>query len=113
MKSRIVLMSALVAAACAGAMLEGPPPARPGEPVAAWKRDTEDREATVLYARNDTNFVVVATFRLFDCVNIQHACGDLQPRTLEPGVIVVVDTLRPVDVQKDHSFNFSFTARPQ
>jgi hypothetical protein len=65
-------MAALLAVACAGAMMEGPPRPRPGEPIAAWKRETEDREASVLYARNDTTFSVVATFRLLNCVNVQH-----------------------------------------
>jgi hypothetical protein len=68
----------------------------------------------VLYVRNDTTFTVVATFRLFDCVNVDHACGEITPgRALEPGIVVEIATLRPVDVFRDHTFNFSFTARPQ
>jgi hypothetical protein len=115
MSPRLVVFVAVLAAACAGAMRgPAPPLPRPGEPIAAWKRPTADGEATVLYARNDTTFAIVATFHLFACVNIDHPCGDITPgRTLEPGVIVEIDTLRPVDVFKDHTFNFSFTARPQ
>ena len=115
MSPRLVVFVAVLAAACAGAMREqAPPPPRTGEPVAVWKRPTVDGEATVLLARNDTTLTVVATFRLFDCVNVDHPCGDVTPgRTLEPGVVVEIATLRPVDVFKDHAFNFSFTARPQ
>jgi hypothetical protein len=91
----------------------GPPPPRPGSPILTWKRETADRSGTVLYARNDTTFALVATFRLFDCVNVDQPCAELPARALEPGTVVEVITLRPVDVYRDHAFNFSFTARPQ
>jgi hypothetical protein len=55
----------------------------------------------------------MATFRLFDCVNVDHPCGELPARTLEPGVVVEVVTVRQVNPRRDHTFNFSFTARPQ
>lgn len=108
------ILAVALAAGCAALLKEpGPPPARPGEPVMAWKRETPDREGTVVFARNDTTVTLVATFRLFDCVNVNHPCGDLPPRPLEPGVIVELITLRPVDLQKDYTFNYAYTARPQ
>ena len=111
---RGVVVLAFLLAACAAVVREpGPPPPRPGEPVHTWKRESADRAGTVLYARNDTTLTLMATFRLFDCVNVDHPCGELPARALEPGVVVEVITVRQVNPRRDHTFNFSFTARPQ
>jgi hypothetical protein len=111
---RVVTVVAVLVAGCAAALREqGPPPPRPGEPVAVWRRESEDRTAMVIYARNDTTLTLTATFRLFDCLNVEHACGELPPRTLEPGVVVDVIALKPANPYQDYSFNYSFTARPQ
>lgn len=114
MARRGVVVLAFLLAACAAVVREpGPPPPRPGDPVLTWKRETADRAGTILYARNDTTLALIATFRLFDCVNVDHPCGELPPRALEPGVVVEVITVREVNANRDHAFNFSFTARPQ
>jgi hypothetical protein len=114
MARRGVVVLALLLAACAAVVREpGPPPPRPGEPIRTWKRETADRAGTILFARNDTTMALIATFRLFDCVNVDQPCGELPARTLEPGVVVEVITVRQVNPRLDHTFNFSYTARPQ
>lgn len=109
-----ILLSIVALGACA-ALKNAEPPAprpRPGVPVQLWKREAPDYSATTLLARNDTTISVIASFRIFDCVNIREDCTTIAPTdTLEPGEVFTVATLNRLDAMREYSFNYSYTAR--
>jgi hypothetical protein len=112
---RVGVLLVVVAASACAALKNAEPPAprpRPGVPIQLWKREARDYSATTLLARNDTTVSLIASFKIFDCVNIKEDCSTIAPTdTLQPGEVFTVATLSRLDAMREYSFNYSFAAR--
>lgn len=110
--TRLVILCAVAAAACSAMRVVTVPPKLPGTPVPMWTLELDNQSGTVLYARNDSTVVLDIRFRLHGCTNVRNACAEYANwQTVQPAQVVVVDTIRPVELSQPYTFNWAYAMR--